>query len=391
MQSIAVLGSGSWATAIVKILLHSVDKVYWWVREEEIIESLKKDGINSLYLSNVEFPMDRIEVSSNLKHIVSSVEDIVLVIPSAFVDDSLSVLEPTDLKNKNICSATKGIVKKTNQVIGEYLRDSWGVDLNRIAVVSGPSHAEEVALSRLTYLTLASQNSALAQRFAGVFSCNFVHVSLSEDVFGIEYAAVLKNIYALAVGIARGIGYGDNFVAVLVANALYEMENFLSAKHSDTRHLASAPYMGDLLVTAYSQFSRNRTFGHMIGRGYSVKSAILEMKMVAEGYYAAESIYEIIRSSCTDGVSEACGEQLAGGLNAAAKGGVHGCGNAVCGGEQKDCGGSQEKGSEQAAHAESQAASLSQISTPIIDAVYKILYKGSNPKTTLAQLEHALS
>lgn len=293
MQKAAVIGSGSWATAIVKILLNNVEEVYWWVREPEIKQSIETGGTNALYLSGLELPKERLHVSHDLKEVVQAVEAVVLVVPSAFVEDALQTLPISVWAGKKVCSATKGIIPQTGQVVGEYLRDRWQIAEQDMAIISGPSHAEEVALGRLTYLTAASLNEDTARYFANLFACGFVHVRLSDDVYGIEYAAVIKNIYALAVGIAKGLGYGDNFVAVLVANAVEEMKVFLEEKHAIPRNLACAPYIGDLLVTSYSQFSRNRTFGNMIGQGYSVKSAILEMKMVSEGYYAARCIHEI--------------------------------------------------------------------------------------------------
>lgn len=296
MRSVAVIGSGSWATAIVKILLNNVEEVHWWVREPEIKQSLETNGVNALYLSGLEFPKERLRVSHDLAAVVSAVEAVVLVVPSAFVEDTLQALPDSAWAGKKVCSATKGIIPQTNQVVGEYLRDRWHIAERDMAVISGPSHAEEVALGRLTYLTAASVDEATAKYFADLFACRYVHVRLSDDVYGIEYAAVIKNVYALAVGIAKGLGYGDNFVAVLVANAVEEMNVFLREVHHIHRNLASAPYIGDLLVTSYSQFSRNRTFGNMIGQGYSVRSAILEMKMVAEGYYASRCVHDIKRA-----------------------------------------------------------------------------------------------
>lgn len=293
MQKAAVIGSGSWATAIVKILLNNVEEVHWWVREPEIKRSLETNGVNTLYLSGLEFPKERLHVSHDLRAVVEAVEAVVLVVPSAFVEDTLQALPASVWAGKKVCSATKGIIPQTNQVVGEYLRDRWHIAERDMAIISGPSHAEEVALGRLTYLTAASLHGETARYFADLFACRYVHVRLSDDVYGIEYAAVIKNVYALAVGIAKGLGYGDNFVAVLVANAVEEMNLFLKEVHHIRRDLASAPYIGDLLVTSYSQFSRNRTFGNMIGQGYSVKSAILEMKMVAEGYYASRCVHEI--------------------------------------------------------------------------------------------------
>ena len=279
-KNVAVIGGGSWATAIAKILLNTQEELYWWVREPEILEGLQTEGINPLYLSAVEFPVERLHVSSDINQVVKAADTLVMVVPAVYLPGALQSLETGALQGKRICSA-------------EYLRDAFEVPEENLAAISGPSHAEEIALNRLTYLTAASRNPELAEHIARLFSCEYVRTRCSDDVYGIEYAAVMKNVYALAVGIAKGLGYGDNFVSVLVSNALEEMRVFLEKVHDIKRNLNSASYLGDLLVTSYSQFSRNRTFGNMIGQGYSVKSAILEMKMVAEGYYASGSVHAI--------------------------------------------------------------------------------------------------
>ncbi len=294
-RKIAVIGGGSWATAIAKILLHNHEHLHWWVREEEIRQGLQSEGVNPMYLSSVEFPVSRITVSTDIREIADQAQTLVLVVPAVYLPGALQGLEPGCLRSKFLCSATKGIIPETNQVVCEYLRDTYAVPEGNMAIVSGPSHAEEIALNRLTYLTAAARDAELARYVSRCFSCEYVNTRCSEDLYGIEYAAVLKNVYALSVGIAKGLGYGDNFVAVLVSCAAEEMGRFLVNVHDIGRNLNSAPYLGDLLVTAYSQFSRNRTFGNMIGQGYSVRSAILEMKMVAEGYYAAGSLAEVKR------------------------------------------------------------------------------------------------
>ena len=295
-MNIAVLGSGSWATAIVKIATQTHTKVYWWVREQEIVQAVENFGHNPLYLRSCELDRERIIVSSDLKMIVSKATDIILVIPAAFVAGSLQALCPKDFEGKRIICATKGIIPQTNQIVADYLRDYFNVRDDNQAVISGPSHAEEIAQERLTYLTVGSCNGEFAKQIAEGLKCRFVKTTTSSDIRGNEYGAVMKNIYALAAGIARGAGYGDNFVAVLIANAAQEMEAFLSAVAPQKRDTNRFVYLGDLLVTAYSQHSRNRTFGQMIGQGYSVKSAQLEMAMVAEGYYAAECIDKANRS-----------------------------------------------------------------------------------------------
>lgn len=295
-MNIAVLGSGSWATAIVKIATQTHTKVYWWVREQEIVQAVENFGHNPLYLRSCELDRERIIVSSDLKMIVSKATDIILVIPAAFVAGSLQSLCPKDFEGKRIICATKGIIPQTNQIVADYIRDYFNVRDENQAVISGPSHAEEIAQERLTYLTVGSCNDEFAKQVAEGLKCRFVKTTTSSDIRGIEYGAVMKNIYALAAGIARGAGYGDNFVAVLIANAAQEMGAFLAVVAPQERDTNRFVYLGDLLVTAYSQHSRNRTFGQMIGQGYSVKSAQLEMAMVAEGYYAAECIDKANRS-----------------------------------------------------------------------------------------------
>ncbi|MEG1572438.1 MAG: NAD(P)H-dependent glycerol-3-phosphate dehydrogenase [Bacteroidales bacterium] len=298
-KKLAVLGGGSWATAIMKILLHSenqlckTNKINWWIRDDEIKNAIEQFGHNPHYLSSVKFDPSKILIRTDLKEIIADSEILILVIPSAFLDLALHGLSSADLKNKIICSAIKGIVPQTQQVVGEYLVSQWGVEVSNFSLISGPSHAEEIALEKLTYLTAASQTPELAKMMADIFACRFVQTRVSDDIYGIEYAAVLKNIYAIAVGIAKGLGYGDNFRSVLVSNALAEMKKFLEEIHDIHRSLSSAVYLGDLLVTSYSQHSRNRIFGTMIGEGYSIQSIMLEMKMVAEGYYACASVQGI--------------------------------------------------------------------------------------------------
>jgi glycerol-3-phosphate dehydrogenase (NAD(P)+) len=290
-MNIAVLGSGSWATAIVKIATQNHDKVHWWVRENEIVEGVRQYGRNPLFLRSCQLDTNKIEITTDIKKVISSTDTIVLVIPSAFVEKSLQDLTPSDFENKTIISATKGIIPSTNQIVADYLQTQFKVELERQAVLSGPSHAEEIAQDGMTYLTLGAHQENLAQDLAERFACRFVKTRTSNDVRGIEYSAVLKNIYALVAGICRGAGYGDNFIAVLISNAAQEMQRFLNViAKSENRDTNNFVYLGDLLVTAYSQHSRNRTFGQMIGQGYSVKSAQLEMSMVAEGYYATNCI-----------------------------------------------------------------------------------------------------
>ena len=297
---VAVIGSGSWGTAIVKILSSNVSQINWWIREDEIIENLKNYKRNPIYLSSVEFNPEKLFLSNDIKEIISNSDYLVFAIPSAFLSDSLKDITIDDMKGKTIISAIKGIVPAHNKIIAEFFNQDFKIPFSNIVVASGPSHAEEIALEKLTYLTFASQNPKMAAYMASIFSCRYVKTSTSDDIYGTEYAAVLKNIYAIAVGISKGLGYGDNFVAVLISNAIQEMEKFIEKVHPINRNLYNSVYLGDLMVTAYSQFSRNRTFGNMIGTGYSVKSAQLEMKMIAEGYYATKGIKEINKQHGVD-------------------------------------------------------------------------------------------
>lgn len=292
---IGVFGSGSWATAVAKIVLeHPNTKINWWIREPDIIEGIKETGHNPTYLSEIYFDTNQINFSNDISEVIKKSDDLLFVVPSAFLDDSLQNITPEMLEGKNIHSAIKGVVLQTNQIVADYFHDKFNINYNRISIISGPSHAEETAQQKLTYLTVASQNSQLADYVAEFIQCRYVKTVVSDDIHGIEYAAVLKNIYALAAGICKGLGYGDNLFAVLISNAMQEMDIFINELHPmDYRQLERFPYLGDLLVTAYSQHSRNRTFGAMIGFGYSVKGAQLEMKMIAEGYYATKCIEKI--------------------------------------------------------------------------------------------------
>lgn len=292
-EKYAVIGSGSWATALVKILQNSIDCVNWWVRESEIKEAVEKFHHNPIYLSSVQFDIDKLFISNDIEEIIEKSTHLLFVVPAAFLNDAVGNINPEILKNKKIISAIKGIIPSHNLIVADYFNQVFGIDFQNISIVSGPSHAEEIALEKLTYLTVASQNSEFAESVAKTLACRYVKTSTSDDIYGTEYAAVLKNIYAIAAGVCKGLGYGDNFLAVLISNALQEMERFIAEVHPINRELSNSVYLGDLMVTAYSQFSRNRTFGTMIGAGYSVKSAQLEMKMIAEGYYATNCIHII--------------------------------------------------------------------------------------------------
>ena len=289
---IAIIGSGSWATALTKILLNNVDQINWYFRNEENIEQFKRFRHNPGYLRGVEFEIDRINFYSDVNSIIEDSDVLVLAIPAAFLDDSLGAVTAS-LDYKYIVSAIKGIVPNGNLIVGQYIHQRFKVPFERIGIIAGPCHAEEVALERLSYLTIACPDIRRARDFAFKLECDYIRSHVSDDIFGTEYASVLKNIIAIASGIVNGLRYGDNFQAVLVANAIQEIKRFVDKVHPITRDIKSSAYLGDLLVTAYSQFSRNRTFGIMIGKGYSSRSAQLEMHMVAEGFYATRSIHII--------------------------------------------------------------------------------------------------
>lgn len=291
-MKIAVIGGGSWATALVKILTENSDYVGWWMRNEENVMHIKKYHHNPNYLSSVELITENIDVSTDLNHLVETADTLIFAVPSAFLKDALKDLT-VDLKDKMIFSAIKGIVPDENLIVGEFFYEKYGVPLDRIGIITGPCHAEEVALERLSYITIAGNNEVQIRELGNHMKCDYINITLSDDIYGTEYAAVLKNIYALATGIYHGLGYGDNFQAVLVSNAIREMKRFIKAVHPLKRDINDSAYLGDLLVTAYSQFSRNRMFGNMIGKGYTIRSAMLELNMIAEGYYATKLVREL--------------------------------------------------------------------------------------------------
>ena len=290
-----MIGGGSWATAIIKMLSNNIKEkeIFWWMRNTDAIEHIKKYHHNPNYLSAAEVKIPETNISDNISEIIAAANYIILNVPAAFLKETLKDVEPEDFKGKKIVSAIKGIVPDENQIIGEFLNEKFQVPFEDILVISGPCHAEEVALEKLSYLTIASIDVEAATYFASLLSTRYIKTNVSDDIFGTEYAAVLKNIYAVASGICHGVGYGDNFQAVLISNAIREINRFVNAVHPISRDIKESAYLGDLLVTAYSQFSRNRTFGNMIGKGYTVKSAQLEMNMIAEGYYAASCMHVI--------------------------------------------------------------------------------------------------
>lgn len=326
----AVFGGGSWATAIVKMLSENLDEIGWYMRSEQAIEHIKEHGHNPNYLSSVEFRLEQLKLTNDINQAVDDAEYLVFVIPSAFLHQELQKLTAS-LEDKVVFSAIKGIVPETSLIVGDHFNTHYKVPFNNIGVISGPCHAEEVALERLSYLTIASADDEKAQIVANMLSSDFIKCTTSDDVLGTEYAAVLKNIYAVAAGIAHGLGYGDNFQSVLMSNAIREMKKYVKKVHKMKRDINDSAYLGDLLVTGYSIFSRNRLFGTMIGKGYTVKSAQLEMSMIAEGYYASKSAYLL----------------------------------------------NQQRGKKKA-------------KTPIINAVYGILYENKDPKKTFKKLTDKL-
>lgn len=324
----AVIGGGSWATAIVKMLSENLTSIGWYMRSQPAINHILKKKHNPSYLSAVEFDTDQLRLSSDINKVVREADYLIFVVPSAFLKSELDKLTES-LENKVIFSAIKGIVPESSLIVGEHFHKIYQIPYDNIGVITGPCHAEEVALERLSYLTIACTDEDKADLMAKMLSSHYIKCKTSDDIVGTEYAAMLKNIYAVAAGIAHGLGYGDNFQAVLMSNATKEMKRFIKKVHKMKRNINDSAYLGDLLVTGYSIFSRNRMFGNMIGKGYTVKSAQMEMNMVAEGYYATDSAYKL----------------------------------------------NQVKGAK----------------TPIIDAVYAVLYKGKNPKDVFRRLAEKLS
>ena len=289
---IAIMGGGSWATALAKIVLSTQNHINWYMRRPELIEDFKQLGHNPCYLSSVKFDIEKIDFYSDINKAIEDSDTLIFATPSPFLKQHLQKVT-TPLKDKFLISAIKGIVPDENMLITDYFSEYYQVPAENIAVISGPCHAEEIALERLSYITLACSDIEKVRILAPVFKNQYLQSSFCEDVTGIEYAAVLKNVYAIVAGICHGMKYGDNFQAVFISNAIEEMRNFVDAVHGLKRDITDSVYLGDLLVTAYSRFSRNRTFGTMIGKGYSVKTAQLEMEMIAEGYYGTKCMHEI--------------------------------------------------------------------------------------------------
>ncbi len=330
-QKIAVFGGGSMATAIVKMLCENVGQVGWYMRSTYAMEHIKKESNNPNYLSSVEFDTSKLVLSDNIDEMIRFGDYLIFVIPSAFLEGELAK-KTESIKGKIIFSAIKGIVPESSLIVGDHFFTNYKIPFKNIGVITGPCHAEEVALERLSYLTIACADTDKANWISDRLSSRYIKCNISDDIMGTEYAAMLKNIYALAAGICHGLGYGDNFQSVLMSNAIREMKRYVKKVHKMKRDINGSAYLGDLLVTGYSTFSRNRMFGNMIGKGYTVKSAMMEMSMVAEGYYATKSAYEL---------NQARGDKKA--------------------------------------------------KTPIINAVYAVLYQDKNPKKVFNKLTDKLT
>ncbi|HEY1047511.1 MAG TPA: NAD(P)H-dependent glycerol-3-phosphate dehydrogenase [Bacteroidia bacterium] len=295
MKKIGIIGNGSWATALIKILSDNPlqKSITWWMRNPEDIQFISEFGHNPRYLTDVPIDSDRVTLNPSLESTILENDIILIAVPSAFVHTVLNALPKDIFSNKKIISAVKGVNPETHQIISHYFETEWLVPSFSVSAVSGPCHAEEVAMEKLSYLTIASLDKDFSEETAALLECHYIFCKTTEDIYGIEYAAVLKNVYAIACGICHGLGYGDNFQSVLVSASSRETERFLESSHQVHRDVKENAYLGDLLVTAYSQFSRNRTFGNMLGKGYNVKSAQMEMNMIAEGYYATKTMKEI--------------------------------------------------------------------------------------------------
>ena len=324
----AVIGGGSWATAIAKMLCENQEEIAWYMRSTTAIEHLKLQKHNPNYLSSVTFDTSKLKLTNDINEAVAYADYVIFVVPSAFLSKELENLTER-LEGKIIFSAIKGIVPESSLIVGEHFNTKYNIPFENIGVITGPCHAEEVAMERLSYLTIACSDRKKAKYVATNLSSHYIKAKTTDDIIGTEYAAVLKNIYAIAAGMAHGLGYGDNFQAVLMSNCIREMKKFIRKVHKMKLNINNSAYLGDLLVTGYSVFSRNRMFGNMIGKGYNVKSAQMEMSMVAEGYYAVKSAYKL----------------------------------------------NQEYGAD----------------TPIIDAVYQILYENKEAKTVFKKLTDQLN
>lgn len=298
--NIAVIGGGSWATALVKILSENDVKIKWWIRNTETVNFIKHFHHNPKYLSDVQLNMKKVKPETNIKKAVEGADYVILAIPAAFLKEALKPLSKEDFKGRIVVSGVKGIVPSSNQLISDFMERQFSVPEEDMCVIGGPCHSEEVALEKQSYLTIGCKDFNNAIQFSNLLTCRYVKCNAMTDVYGIEICAIIKNIISMLTGICHGLGYGDNFQAVLISNAMQEVKRYLDSTAPTNRDLFASAYLGDLLVTSYSNFSRNRMFGNMVGRGYSVKAAQVEMNMIAEGYYAVKSMVEIIKHQDID-------------------------------------------------------------------------------------------
>ena len=289
-RKIAILGSGSWATALAKIVMQNQGEINWFIRRQEVIDEFIATGKNPTYLGAANFDVSRIHFSSDINQTISQSDVLILAIPSPYLRQTLTKIR-RDMTNKIVISAVKGMIPNENVIVTDYLHKRFNIPTDQLGVIAGPCHAEEIALERLSYLTIGCENRQNAEIWSKLFQTPYVHTTTSSDVIGLEYSSVMKNIYAIAAGMCQALHYGDNFQAVLLSNAIQEIQRFATAMSNVPRDITASGYLGDVLVTGYSQFSRNRQFGQMLGMGYSVKAAQMEMEMVAEGYYGTKAIH----------------------------------------------------------------------------------------------------
>ena len=287
-----IIGSGSWGTALIKIISENIKPINWYIRKKENVDFIKKNKHNKNYLSSVNLNIKKLNISSDINKVCENSDVLIFAVPSKYIESELKKIE-IDLSKKIIISAIKGIVPESNLLFSEHLEKHYKISSSNIAMISGPCHAEEVGMEKLSYLTMASNNVKRFKNISYFFKCKYININISDDIIGIEYSSMLKNIYALAIGISNGLGYGDNFQSVLMSNSIREMKYFISKRDTKDREINNSVYLGDLLVTGYSAFSRNRMFGNMIGKGYSVRAAQSEMKMVAEGYIATKKAFQL--------------------------------------------------------------------------------------------------
>ncbi len=287
-----IIGSGSWGTALIKIISENIKPINWYIRNKENVDFIKKNKHNKNYLSSVNLNIKKLNISSDINKVCENSDVLIFAVPSKYIESELKKIE-IDFSKKIIISAIKGIVPDSNLLFSEHLEKHYKISSSNIAMISGPCHAEEVGMEKLSYLTMASNNIKICKNISYAFKCKYININISDDIIGIEYSSMLKNIYALAIGISNGLGYGDNFQSVLMSNSIREMKYFISKRDKKDREINNSVYLGDLLVTGYSAFSRNRMFGNMIGKGYSVRAAQSEMKMVAEGYIATKKAFQL--------------------------------------------------------------------------------------------------